>query len=794
MLFPCLFLTSSLAGGILFAAQSSLSLVVEAASMVVSLLFAWIFLSTLRKIKLAFAFTLLACFFLGASLYTHQASTYQNNPLKNLISEGYIDFQGRLYKSPSRGPDSDYLFLRVEKIFLDNQESTMQGNLRVTVFHSQEMPSTLELHTNDRIKVSAKLSPSHGYRNFSSSTLAQYLEVHRIHNRAFTKSPMLVEKLQSGKRTSLPRILSLLRRKLQRRIEYHFPGPRTSRLSPQGAVVEALLLGERGRMDPDVAAGLQNAGIFHLFAISGAHIAILSFFFFGIFRFLGFPDRKVYILLIFFLLFYASLVEGRPSVMRATIMVLAFLVGKLLWRNVHLLNTLAISAFFLLLFNPFNLFSLGFQLTFAATLSILLFFPKIIKFLPRLPLRISEIFALSLTAQIGVLPFMALAFNRITISALLLNFAAIPIVAAIMAAGYLFLFFSLIIPAAADILAKIIHFLVTFLIATSHLLDSVPGLSFRIPTPSLFVVLGYFFSLGLFLLPLKFRRQRLASSACFALFLVLLATHPFPCCSKTLKLTFIDVGQGDSVLIQFPGRKKMLIDGGGTPEDTFDIGERIVSPFLWRKGIKKIDYLVLTHAHPDHMNGLKAVARNFKIGEFWEAFSPKDNPSYTELRERLLLRTTCRRLFRGKEEYIAGTIIEILNPKKGNPIVSRVLNDESLVLRLSYGEISFLLTGDIGKEVEKDLANSRFTIRSDVLKSPHHGSGSSSSEEFLAAVSPRFSIICVGAGNRYSLPDPEVIARYREAGVRVFRTDLDGAVEISSDGRSLSLRTASRNR
>ena len=794
MLFPFLYLTFSLAGGILLSFFLSPSLAVGIAAMVVCLICAWTFFSTFRKTKVALGFLLLVTFFLGASMHTFQNNTFENNPLLTLITEDYVDFQGSLYKSISRGEERDYLFMRVEKIVSHNQEKKIQGNLRISVPHSQEMPSSVELHIHDKIEVSAKLSLSQGYRNFSSSGLDQYLKSQNIHNRAFTKSPMLIKKLKSGGKISFPRIMSIIRRKLQRGIEHHFSDPRDSSLSSQGAVVEALLLGERGRMDPEISYSLQNAGIFHLFAISGAHIAIISFLLFSLFRFLRLPDRANYLLLIFFLLFYASLVEGRPSVMRATIMALAFLIGKLIWRNVNLLNTLAISAFILLMLNPANLFSLGFQLTFAATLSIILFFPKVINYLPRLPLRISEIFALSLTAQMAVLPFVALSFNRITFSALILNFAAIPLVGLIMACGYNFLLITMMSPLLAGMLAKFIYFLVSFLITTSHLLDPIPGLSLRIPTPSPFVVLGYFFTLGLLLIPIKIKRQKIILSVCYAIFLGLLVTYPFPSHSKTLKLTFIDVGQGDSILVEFPGTKKMLIDGGGTPEDIFDIGDRIVSPFLWEKGIKKVHYLVLTHAHPDHMNGLKAVARNFKIEEFWEAFSPKDNRAYAELRRRLPNSTACRRMFSGLVENIDGVKIEILNPPRANPIVSKILNDQSLVLRISYGQTAFLLTSDIGKKVEKELVRSFHTLQSDVLKSPHHGSNSSSSEEFLTATAPRFLIITVGAGNRYNLPDPVVIDRYQKIGAKIYRTDHMGAVEISSDGQDLSFRTASKIR
>lgn len=792
MLFPFLYITSSLAAGILLSALLSPSLAFGITSMILSLFCAWMLFTAFRRTKAAMLFILFAVFFLGMSMHTYQDAAFDNNPLRTWKTGGdYVDFQGRLYKSISRGQDRDILFLKVEKVFAHNQEKKAHGNLRISIPHSYEMPAGIELHNRDEIEVSAKLSLTQGYRNFGTPVLDRYLKSQSIHNRAFAKSPLLVKKLADGKKFSFPRVLSIIRRKLQRTIEQNFSDPATSRLSSRGAVVEALLLGERERMDPEISYGLQNAGIFHLFAISGAHIAIISFFLFSLFRFMRLPDRANYVLLILTLIFYASLVEGRPSVMRATIMALAFLIGKLVWRNVNLLNVLSISAFFLLVLNPANLLSIGFQMTFAATLSIILFYPKIIPFLPKLPFRLSEIFALGFTAQIGVLPIVALAFNRITFSALILNFAAIPLVGLIMACGYIFLVLMMLSPLLANRLAGFIDFLVSYLISTSHILDPIPGLSFRIPTPPPWMVCGYFITLGFLLVPHKIKGIKIVTTAGFFVFFLLLVIHPFPSHSKTLRLTFIDVGQGDSILVEFPGTKKMLIDGGGTPQDTFDIGDRVVSPFLWEKGIKKIHYLVLTHAHPDHMHGLRAVARNFKIQEFWEAFSPRDNPAYEELKKRLPPSTTSRRMFKGQRENIDGVKIEILNPPKSDPVVSKILNDQSIVLKISYGQTSFILTGDIGKDVEEELIRSPVLLQCDVMKSPHHGSDSSSSAEFLAAIAPRYLILTVGAGNRYGLPDPEVIDRYRETGAQIYRTDLMGAVEISSDGQELSFRTAS---
>jgi competence protein ComEC len=794
MTFPFLFLASSLASGIFISSLFPSPLYIWIIALLFFLISSWISFSVLKKTQASFICILLTTFFLGSALYTYHNNMYEKNSLHTFSSEDYLEFYGHLFKSPSRGQKKDYLYLKIEKIIDQEKEIKTQGRLRVTVPHSEVSPLSSDLYNLDKVRISARLSPSERYRNFNVPPMEMYLKNLKIHKAAYTKSPLLVNKLSSGKKHSPFRIISILRRKLQSGIERHFSNTQNQILSPQGAVVEALLLGERGRMNPEYSQSLQHAGIYHLFAISGAHIAIISFLIFSFFKLLRFPNRLNYSCLILFLIFFAFLVEGRPSVLRATIMATAFLVGKLIWRNVDLLNTLSISAFILLFLNPFNLFSIGFQLTFSATLSIILFFPKIVKFLPRLPLRISEVFTLSLTAQLGVLPLIALAFNRVTFSSLLLNFAAIPLVGLIMAFGYIFLVFSLTFSFIADILSRLIHILVDILMAISNIFDPFPALSYRIPSPSLLVLLGYYLFLAFFLVQTKIRNQKLIALSVFALFFAMLVTYPFPSHSRTLKLTFIDVGQGDSILVEFPGSKKMLVDGGGMPEETFDIGERVVSPFLWRKGIKKIDYLVLTHAHPDHMNGLKAVARNFKIKEFWEAFSPQENESYTEFKRSISRKTICRRTFRGQERKFDGVKIEVLNPTQADPFVFRIHNDHSLVLRVVYGQTSFLLTGDIGIPIENELERVSQTLESQVLKSPHHGSDSSSSEDFLKAVAPQIVVISVGKGNIYNLPDQDILDRYEQNEARIYRTDQVGAVEISSDGKELFIRTAAESR
>jgi competence protein ComEC len=460
-----------------------------------------------------------------------------------------------------------------------------------------------------------------------------------------------------------------------------------------------------------------------------------------------------------------------------------------LWKDVNLLNTLGLSAFVILLDNPFQIFDMGFVLTYAATLFILLFFKPLSRKLPRLPLKISDTLAMSLSAQAGVLPLVASSFHRVTFSGLLLNFLAIPIATILLAAGYLFLPLTFLGGSVVSAGAAILRLLTDAFLWSTRLLEGRPGLSFRVPAPPLWVCAGYWIALLLFLAPGRDRAQRAMTAAAAGAFSLLLAFYPYPVTSAVLRLTFLDVGHGDSILVEFPGREKMLVDGGGLPVGTFDVGESVVSLFLWDKGIRTIGTIVLSHPHPDHRNGLPAVARNFRPREFWEA-APGASDAGAEALLRALGPAVHRRLKPGDERTIGGVRIEVLAPDEDDPDRAGAENERSLVLRLTYGSTSVLLTGDIGADAERRLARSGRAIRSDVLKSPHHGSRSSSSPEFLEATAPAIVVISVGRDNRYGLPDPLVVARYEERGVRILRTDRDGAVEIASDGVGWSVRTA----
>ena len=248
MPFPFLFLALSLALGILFSSLLSFSLLSLVLSMIACLACAWL-LYPLQKHKLSFLFVLFTTFLFGASLYTFSSRSFEENSLRKLKQTTYADFYGTLYKSPSFGIEKDYLFLKVKKVVYQNKEEKINGNLRITVPRSSEFPASLSLYTRDKVKVSARLLPYKNFQNFKTFSLDAYLKSQKIHNRASAKSPLLVEKIESGKKYSPIRLISVIRQKIQKKIKKHFSSPDTSSLSPQGAVLEALLLGERKRME-----------------------------------------------------------------------------------------------------------------------------------------------------------------------------------------------------------------------------------------------------------------------------------------------------------------------------------------------------------------------------------------------------------------------------------------------------------------------------------------------------------------------------------------------------------------
>jgi competence protein ComEC len=259
--------------------------------------------------------------------------------------------------------------------------------------------------------------------------------------------------------------------------------------------------------------------------------------------------------------------------------------------------------------------------------------------------------------------------------------------------------------------------------------------------------------------------------------------------NNSLRITFVDAGRGDSILIEFPRGKRMLVDGGGF------VGRNVVAPVLWEKKIATLHYLVLTHPHPDHLNGLKFIANSFGVGEFWENGDECPSEPCTKLMETVRRRRIPRITVHDASppRWINGVRVEVFNPS-GHRIMDgkdpwSQINNRSIVLKLTYKNHRFLLTGDIEEETEAQLVQSGKDLRADVLKVPHHGSQSSSTGEFLEAVKPSYAIFTVGFRKIFNLPNPKVLNRYEDLDCRILRTGTDGAITVETDGKKLRVTT-----
>jgi competence protein ComEC len=422
-----------------------------------------------------------------------------------------------------------------------------------------------------------------------------------------------------------------------------------------------------------------------------------------------------------------------------------------------------------------------------------------------LTFRVWELLVVTIALQIGMLPLMARDFHRVALAAPIVNLGAVPMVGVLVPLGFVTLTMSLLFRAAGKLLAALLVWATMLMMHLVHWFAHFPRWSYRIPGPPFWLV-ALFFVGGIVLaaeMRLKHSRQRTLGWAFFLAwitFALTIAIFPFqPKWSKgKLEVSVLDVGQGDSIFVVSPGGTTLLIDSGGAfsgfqgQEQNFGIdpGEEAVSPYLWSRGFQKLDVVALTHAHQDHLGGLTAILENFRVGKLWigrEVSSSGFRHLEEVARERKI---PIERELRGKSFDWDGVSGEFLWPETGSDEVALAAkNDDSLVLRLRFGDRNILLPGDAEKLAEHKILeeNSADLLHSDILKVGHHGGKNSTIPEFLAAVHPQIGIISVGEANPYGHPSPELLERLQGAGVHILRTDRDGAVHVLTDGQRFEI-------
>jgi len=390
---------------------------------------------------------------------------------------------------------------------------------------------------------------------------------------------------------------------------------------------------------------------------------------------------------------------------------------------------------------------------------------------------------------------MAWYFHRATTMSFPANALVIPLASVLLPTAVLAVALSYLAHWLAILPALVAGRCLDLLTGTIHVIGHLRIADVRVPTPTLAMSILAAFTVALALLLARRRIFAIAGLAALlvsAMWIVLFPPTPqfHP---GVFEVTAIDVGQGDSLLLVTPEGKTLLLDSGGIPGSSrsdFDVGEEVVSPYLWSRGIRRLDAIALSHAHSDHMGGMRSVIANFQPRELWYGVESPDRGFQDVEQTAREFHVQLIPHYAGETFEFAGLHIRVLNPQPGWPATPRGQDDESLVLHIQYGETSALLVGDAHKRIEKFMIGE--APHADLLKIGHHGSLTSSSPEFLDAVQPRFAVVSVGMYNSFKHPRPEVMRRYADLHVETFRTDLAGAVSFYLDGKTVTARPVPR--
>ena len=777
------------------------------------------------------------------------------------------DVEGIIDSRPLVSDGRQKFYLRTQHLRNAEETIAVTGNVRVTVAGNGP-----RLQPGDRVLLNSRIRSIRNFNNPGGFDYQRYMAFQNVRGTAYTSAER-IRRLDKHPREDRFGAMDGFRTRVTRLIEDSGQGP-------SGSVLKALIVGDRSAISRPLRDAFNRSGVGHLLAISGLHIGIVAGVTFFIFRqLLAYLAPLVWtantrkgaaLISLVPVILYGMVAGFSPSTQRAVIMVGIFLMTFLFEREHDLINTLALAALVILTIFPPSLFSISFQLSFSAVLSIIFGLNCLQRFrhIPdladqntfvfKLKWRLVSFFFVSLFAIGGTLPLTMYYFNQISVVGIFANFIVVPLVGFIVVpVGLAAAFLSPASMLAALGCFKVCHAVLRPALKIIEILAGIPFAALKTFTPSILEIVCYYVlawacirwltpdrsatgirhdarhlrpsapgessnkaandSIGRLPAALPkivarlfvgvrgkerdgVRRRLILATAVFDA-LVLLGDagywyyHRFG--HRDLRITVIDVGSGNAALLELPGGHTMLIDGGGFSDNSvFDMGERVLAPLLWRKKIKTVDTLILTHPNSDHLNGLIYIAEHFNVRQIWTNGETRDTLGYRRLIDIIAEQNIQSPAYRNlpARQKIQGVGIDILYPRldfmeRKARDKWRNINNNSLVIRISFGAVSFMFPGDIMAAAERELQQmTKSQLRSTVLMAPHHGSKTSSSDAFLDAVQPQICVISCGWKNRYKFPHAEVLQRYARRDCRAYRTDIHGAVAFITDGQGLEVR------
>jgi len=570
------------------------------------------------------------------------------------------------------------------------------------------------------------------------------------------------------------------------------------------AVATAILIGDRAGLDDEIVGRLQAAGTYHVIAISGGNVALVAGGCFLLVRLVVRSGRAVAIGTMAVVTIYGWVVGGDPSVTRAVTAAVVYLGVGLIGLRPRPLPVIGTVALLVVTADPLTVLDVAAWLSFGATMGIVVGAGRAQRAarawvgserrLATAGMRaLLGIGCATLAAEAALLPIAAIVFSRVGVAGLLTNLVAVPSMAVVQVAAAAVVVCAPVSATAAALTARVVHLSALVLVDSARVVDVAPWLSWRVPPASVAWAAVYYVAWTVRLVV----SSRLARRG--ALIVVGLATGVLLSAPGTglarpaagiLRLTLIDVGQGDAILVQFPTRHAMLVDAGGAGIRA-DAVSRLVVSTVWALGERRLDWLVVTHADRDHVLGAPGVVRDLRPAEVWEGIPVDAEPGRTALVDAARRHgAVWRTVHAGHRLDVGDVAVEVRHPAAPDWERPRVRNNDSVVLRLTYGDVEWLLTGDAAEEFEQPAAGSPTAGAIRVLKVAHHGSRTSSGQGFVDRYRPHLALISVGQGNLFGHPAPEVTDRLTRIGAETFRTDRDGAIQVETDGVRLRVRTA----
>jgi len=571
-------------------------------------------------------------------------------------------------------------------------------------------------------------------------------------------------------------------------------GINSSYLPPDCAgLLNGIVLGDISTIDDEIEESFRSTGLTHILAASGMNIALVLGALWPLLRLLRLRPRLQFGILVAFSALYTMVSGMSPSITRAFVMAIIALIAWLFGRGKDGLTSLSAAVLVILIINPFTLYDIGFQLSFVATASLIMFASRFERIMSELPKALRTGLSVTIAAQLGVLPIMVYYFGQVSAISPIANLVVIPLTGPALVLGMVALPLAALSKFAGALLFFVVKIILEAMIHLASTLSKIPGASLSLGSPSLITVLISYPIIAA--LALYFERINLKLRLWHAsLLLIGLVTASIwwqvaiSAPPTGLEIDFLDVGQGDSALITAPDGTRLLIDGGPDPGT--------LRKKLEQRGIKKIDAVLISHSHADHAGGLKKLADALTIGSIIYPRSMKDSRASSALLTGLEVK--------GARDLPVdvGDVLHLCNSLEIDTLYTELAedttgdltgeltdssasgdgNEESAVVMIKYGKFKALFTGDAGEDIEKRLVDEDSDIDADVLKVGHHGSAASSTRDFLRHASPAVSVISVGEGNKYGHPSRSAIRRLAAGGSKIYRTDRNGDVTIITDG------------